>query len=122
LDEREPPLLDETALADTSAPPEDEIHIMDVESSLSPDERRQRLLGQVTMRVIDAHRLEADLAELVTITHEAGATWGQIGEAAGISAQVARRKWNPVARRQWNDYQRRYWHNIKEQSRKSEHN
>ena len=118
MDEGEPPLQDAVALPRrTTAPPEAEVFEAKAEASLSVVERQQRLLGQVALRVFDTARLEADLAELVASTHEAGASWREIGEAAGISGQVARRKWNPVALRGWADYQRRYQHELRERGR-----
>jgi hypothetical protein len=120
MDEGEPPLHEEVALPRaTTALPEAGVREAEADASvaLSPVERKQRLLGQVALRVFDTVRLEADVAELVASTHEAGASWREIGEAAGISAQVARRKWNPVARRRWADYQRRYQHELRERGR-----
>ena len=80
---------------------------------LSAYERKQRLLGMVALRVRDVSQLEAEIAALVSATHEVGASWREIGAVTGISGQVARRKWNPVARQQWAEYQRRYQRRLR---------
>jgi hypothetical protein len=118
MDEGEPPLRNEVPAAqENSAAQEVERPESNPQSSLSIAEERQRLLGQVALRVLDTIRLEVDLAELVTLTHEAGVSWREIGIATGISGQVARRRWNPAARLAWADYQRRYQQDIRERAR-----
>ncbi|CAG7634279.1 hypothetical protein SIM91_43680 [Rhodococcus opacus] len=62
-------------------------------STVSPAETfKARLL----VRIAIAHHAHFDLVEDIDRAHAAGAQWSEIGDATGLSATAARRRWEPA--------------------------
>lgn len=82
-----------------------------IEASEPPadDVRREALstaLAGVAVKYGEIEYHRAALDQLVAEARRTGASWSDIGRAAGITPQAAHRRWDPAARRKHSDYQR----------------
>lgn len=79
----------------------DAIHL-NVETSLPAETRQEaerlQALGRIAVLVGKVEQVTRNLHEAVEQARAAGARWSDIGEAAGISPQLAWRRWDPQAR------------------------
>lgn len=88
---------------------DDLAHSLESVLSCIPSEasrNQTQFLGYLALDVARTEMLRGNLDMFVLAARESGATWADIGKAAGISPQAAHGRWNPGAKERHRDYQR----------------
>lgn len=93
------------ALLEISSPPSELVDTF-LQQQTRIGRERVGALGMVALRTLQAEALKASLDSLVDEARDLGATWSDIGRAAGITPQAAHRRWDDVARQKHTDYER----------------
>jgi hypothetical protein len=89
-----------------------EIHnnglVQDLDSRQDAEPSVEALLALVSMNTVEIERLRSETDSLAKAAREAGASWAEIGRAAGISYQSAHQRWSPGGKEKHRARQRRY--------------
>jgi hypothetical protein len=71
------------------------------------DPRLTVSLGMISALSVQISEARASLQDIVDGARAWGATWEQVGIAAGITAVAAQRRWDPIARTKHAEYQKK---------------